>query len=104
MAVLVLGESGGRSQLPLATKNVEYLYQLAGFALAAVMLTVGIRRRWTETVNLGAGFFGVLLLLRFVDWWWDVMPKYLFFLIVGLTAMAMMVVLRRLRRIAGAAA
>jgi len=46
----------------------------------------------------------VLLLLRFVDWWWDVMPKYLFFLIVGLTAIAMMVVLRRLRRIAGAAA
>jgi hypothetical protein len=104
VAVLVLGESGGVSQLPLGTRTVEHLYQLAGFALAAVLLTTGIRRRWAETVNLGAAFLGVLLLLRYVDWWWDVMPKYLFFLIVGLTAMAMMVVLRRLRRMAGAAA
>ena len=104
VALLVLGESGALSQLPLGTKTIEHLYQLAGFALAAVMLTIGIRRRWTETVNLGAAFFGVLLLLRLVDWWWDVMPKYLFFLIVGLMAIAMMVVLRRLRRVAGAAA
>jgi uncharacterized membrane protein len=102
-AVLILGESGGMSQLPLATKTVEHLYQLAGFGLAAAMLTIGIRRRWTETVNLGAGFFGVLLLLRYVDWWWDVMPKYVFFLIVGLTAIALMVILRRIRSLAGAA-
>jgi len=101
-AVLSLGEGAGLSQLPLGTKTVEHLYQLAGFALAALMLTIGIRRRWTETVNLGAALVGVLLLLRFVDWWWDVIPKYLFFLIVGLTAIAMMVVLRRLRHIAGA--
>jgi MFS superfamily sulfate permease-like transporter len=101
-AVLSLGEGGGLSQLPLGTKTVEHLYQLAGFALAALMLTIGIRRRWTETVNLGAALVGVLLLLRFVDWWWDVIPKYLFFLIVGLTAIAMMIVLRRLRHIAGA--
>jgi hypothetical protein len=102
-AVLVLGESGGMSQLPLATKTVEHLYQLGGFGLAALMLTIGIRRRWTETVNLGAAFFGVLLLLRYFDWWWDVMPKYLFFLIVGLTAIALMVILRRIRGLAGAA-
>ena len=67
------------------------------------MLTAGIRRRWTETVNLGAGFFGLLLLLRYVDWWWDLMPKYLFFLIVGGTAIALMLVLRRFRRLAGTA-
>lgn len=99
-AVLILGESGTMSQLPLRTRTVEYLYQIVGFALAASMLTVGIRRRWTETINLGAGLFGVLLLLRFVDWWWDLMPKYLFFLIVGLTAIVLMVILRRLRQTA----
>ena len=101
LAVLILGESGTVSQLPLPTRTIEYLYQVAGFALAAGMLIVGIRRRWTETVNLGAGFFGVLLLLRYVDWWWDVMPKYLFFLVVGGTAIALMLVLRRFRRAAG---
>jgi predicted membrane protein DUF2157 len=103
LAVLILSESGIQSQMPLATKTIEHLYQLAGFALATGMLIVGIRRRWTETVNLGAAFFGVLLLLRYVDWWWDVIPKYVFFLIVGLTAIALMVLLRRLRRSAGAA-
>jgi len=102
LAVLILSESGRQSQMPLETSTVEHLYQLAGFALAAGMLIVGIRRRWTDTVNLGAAFFGVLLLLRYVDWWWDVMPKYVFFLIVGLTAIALMVLLRRLRRSAGA--
>jgi uncharacterized membrane protein len=101
VAVLILGQSGSVSQLPLATRTVEQIYQLAGFALAAAMLIVGIRRRWTETVNLGSGFFGVLLLLRYVDWWWDLMPKYLFFLIVGVTAIALMLILRRFRRAAG---
>lgn len=103
LAVLILSEAGRQSQIPLPTRTVEHLYQLAGFALAAGMLVAGIRRRWTETVNLGAAFFGVLLFLRYVDWWWDVMPKYVFFLIVGLTAIALMVVLQRLRRSAGAA-
>jgi len=101
LAVLILGESGGMSQLPVATKTVEHMYQLAGFVLATGMLTIGIRRRWTETVNLGATFLGFLLLLRYVDWLWDVMPKYLFFLIVGVTAIGLMFVLRRLRRDAG---
>src|SRR4029453_9666173 len=99
--VLILGEAGTMSQLPLRTKTVEHIYQLAGFALAAGMLTMGIRRRWTETVNLGAAFLGFLLLLRYIDWWWDLMPKYVFFLIVGATASALMFVLRRLRRGAG---
>lgn len=102
IAVLILGESGGTSQLPLSRTAVEHLYQLLGFVLASAMLTLGIRRRWTETVNLGAAFLAALLLLRYVDWWWDVMPKYLFFLIVGLTAIALMLVLRGLRRSAGA--
>ena len=101
-AVLILGESGGMSQLPFATRTVEHLYQLLGLGLAAATLTVGIRQRWPETVNVGAALFALLLLLRYVDWWWDVMPKYLFFLIVGLTAIALMVVMRRLRRSAGA--
>ena len=103
LSVLVLGESGVMSSLPFSMKTAEHIYQAAGFALAAAMLTVGIRRRWTETVNLGAGFFGLLLLLRYVDWWWDLMPKYVFFLIVGVTAIALMLVLRRFRRLAGTA-
>ena len=38
---------------------------------------------------------------RFFDWWWQVMPKYLFFLVLGLCAVLILLVLRRLRRAHG---
>ena len=39
----------------------------------------------------------IFLYTKFFDWWWDVMPKYLFFLVLGLTAVLLLVVMRRLR-------
>jgi predicted RND superfamily exporter protein len=40
-----------------------------------------------------------------VDWWWDWMPKYLFFLVIGLISVALLVVFKRLRaRLLGAPA
>jgi len=57
----------------------------------------GVRREWRETVNTGVTFFVLFLYARFFDWWWDVMPRYLFFLVVGLTAVLILVALRRAR-------
>ena len=34
---------------------------------------------------------------KFYDWWWEIMPKYLFFLALGLTAVLTLLILRRLR-------
>jgi hypothetical protein len=39
----------------------------------------------------------VFLYTKFYDWWWEVMPKYLFFLVLGLSALLTLFVLRRLR-------
>jgi hypothetical protein len=39
----------------------------------------------------------VLLFTKFYDWWWEIMPKYLFFFVLGLTAVLFLFVLRRLR-------
>ena len=36
-------------------------------------------------VNTGVVFFVIFLYTKFYDWWWDLLPKYLFFLILGLT-------------------
>jgi hypothetical protein len=42
-------------------------------------------------------FFVIFLYTKFFDWWWEVMPKYLFFLVLGLTAVLLLFIMRRLR-------
>ena len=100
LVIIVLSSFGEASRLWLAPRTIEHFYQIVGLAYAIALIAAGLRRGWTDTVNLGSSLCGVLLLLRFVDWWWDWMPKYLFFLIVGATALLFMFLLRRLRRAA----
>jgi hypothetical protein len=103
LPALILTVAGGLSFLPLSEDTVEVIYQAGGFAAAVAAMMVGLRRRWPETVNIAAVFFGLLMLFRFVDWWWDWLPQYVFFLIVGALAVAFLFALRRLRsRLAGA--
>jgi uncharacterized membrane protein len=47
--------------------------------------------------NTGTVFFVIFLYTKFFDWWWESMPKYLFFLILGLLAILFLLVIRRLR-------
>jgi hypothetical protein len=42
-------------------------------------------------------FFVVFLYTKLFDWWWDAMPKYVFFFVLALVAMLFLLVLRRLR-------
>ena len=84
---------------------VKAIYQVLGFAVAAAAISVGLRRDWNDMSMLGAGGFVVLLYTKFYQWWWDWMPAYLFFFIVGSAAIAMILVLRRVRAaMAGAVA
>lgn len=96
-SVLALSHWGGGSYLSLPVKTVEYGYQVAGFILSALVIWAGIRRQWPGTVNLGSTFFVIFLYTKFYDWWWDWMPKYLFFLVLGLMAVGLLLALRRLR-------
>jgi uncharacterized membrane protein len=56
-----------------------------------------VRRRWTGTTNLGSTFFAIFLYTKFFDWWWEWMPRFLFFLVLGLVAILLLLVLKRLR-------
>ena len=69
-------------------------------AVAASIITIGLglRQGLPEVVLIGSLFTGIFLLLRFVDWWWDWMPKYLFFLILAAVALAWLWGLRLARR------
>lgn len=97
LTVLVLGHWGQASMLPLSPQNAEYLYQVAGFVLSGASIWAGLRFGWPGVVNLGATAFAVFLFTKFHDWWWEWLPKYLFFLVVGLAALLGLLVLKRLR-------
>ena len=72
---------------------------VAGFGRSIVnaVVALGIRRDWPETAQCGVVFFTLFLYTKFFDWWWDWMPKYLFFFLVGLTALLVLIALRRMR-------
>lgn len=96
--MLVLANWGHGSYLPFPADAIEVGYQLLGFVASALAIWLGTRRDWTEVALTGQLFFIVFLGIKMVDWWWDVLPKYLFFLLLGLMAVLSLLVLGRLRR------
>lgn len=99
--MLVLANWGEISYLNAETDFIEGLYQILGFTGSAAAIWIGARRHWPDMGNTGVTFFVIFLYTKFFDWWWEIMPKYLFFLVLGLTAILFLVVMRRLRATAG---
>ena len=97
VAILILANWGMLSYLRVSHRVIEHGYQVLGFVFAALTLWLGLSRKWTGMTNLGSVFFAIYLYTKFFDWWWEWMPKYLFFLIVGLVAVLLLSMLRRLR-------
>jgi len=95
--VLVLSQWGAVSYLPFAPNSVEVIYQIAGFVLSAAAIALGVKKNMPDMVNTGNVFFTLFLYTKFFDWWWDWMPKYLFFLALSLVSMLMLSVFKRLR-------
>jgi uncharacterized membrane protein len=97
LPMLVLSHWAHGSYLDLDPDLIEGGYQLAGFVASALVIWLGARRGWSETVNTGIVFFVIFLYTKFYQWWWEIMPKYLFFLVIGLTAVLILLILKRLR-------
>jgi hypothetical protein len=84
--------------LPLGEEVVEIGYQVVSVVVTIALVAFGLRRGLNDVVILGSIFGGAFLLGRFVDWWWDWMPKYLFFLILAALALGWLWGLRVARR------
>jgi uncharacterized membrane protein len=97
LALEVQVHAGRMSYFPFAAGKIETVYRILGFAAAGLTIWLGIRRGVASMVNLGSLFFAIFVFDRLFSSWWDWMPKYLFFLIIGLTAVGMLAVFRRLR-------
>jgi hypothetical protein len=97
LSLLDLWYAGSNSFLPLDPKSIERTYQLVAFIAAAFTIWAGIRHNLSGTVNLGAAFFTIFLYAKFVDWWWDWMPKYVFFFAIGSIAIGLLLAFRKIR-------
>lgn len=97
LPILVLANWGRVSYLPLADRTVEHLYQMLGFLVSGGAIWLGTRRDWSGVMNTGMTFFVIFLFTKFFDWWWDLVPKFVFFLIIALTSILFLLVMRRLR-------
>ena len=96
--VLVLSNWAGGSYFDFSNNFIEGFYQLAGFVVSAALIAVGINKQWPDVVNTGNSFFVLFLYTKFFDWWWDAMPKYLFFLLIALCSLLLLFVYKRIRQ------
>jgi hypothetical protein len=96
--ILVLSATGAVSVLPFDENAIKLVYQLLAVVASIATISLGLRHGLRDVVTIGSLFTGMFLLLRFVDWWWDWMPKYLFFLILTAVALAWLWGLRLARR------
>jgi len=96
-ALLVLSKRGDLCCSPLTPGALEALYQVLGVGLSVGVVCHGLALARSGLVNLGAAGFVVFLFVRLHAWWWHWMPKYLFFLLLGILAFLLLFVFRRLR-------
>jgi len=99
LPLLALSGWGGGSYLLWPDDRVEAFYQILALVISSLVIWAGIRRGAPHVVNTGAAFFVSFLYMRLFDWWWDWMPRYLFFLVIGLVALGLLMVMRRLRTV-----
>ncbi len=95
--LLLLSTTASASLMTVDNRVVEGLYQAAMLVVSIAILVLAIRRRWNETVNLVSVFLALFLLIRFVDWFWDLLPRYVFFLALAVLSFIWLFVLRRIR-------
>jgi uncharacterized membrane protein len=97
ITLFALAEQGSASYLPWETINIERFYEIAGLILSAAAIWWGIVRNWNSLVNTGTAFFILFLFRRLYHWWWDWMPRYLFFALIGVLGIALLVAFKRVR-------
>jgi hypothetical protein len=97
LGLLLLSIAGPASLLPTPVGVTELIYQGLMLLASVGALLMGVRRHWPETVYIAAVALTIFLFGRFVDWFWDAIPRFVFFLLLAAMAFAWLLALRRLR-------
>lgn len=96
-ALLLLSMSAELSHLAIAPGAVEGLYQALFLVAAVAAIATGLLRRWPELVMPAVVLFVLFVVVRLVDWFWDAVPAWLFFLMLAGLAFLVIAALRRAR-------
>lgn len=96
--LLHLSQEGAASLLPLSARVATAVHQGVMLVTCSAILVVAVRRRWRETAPLAAAMLTLFLTLRFFDWFWDWLPRYVFFLVLAAIAFGWLLALGRMRR------
>lgn len=94
--LLILGLDGTSSWFGRG-EGVELAYQAIGFLAFVGMVIHGLGRDDAIVARGGATALVLFLFFRMVDWLWDVIPDWLFFLLVGALAFAVLRLLKSVR-------
>ena len=93
----MLSAAGQASLLPTPARVSALIYQAVILLASLIAMAAGISRQWQETVYVAAAALTMFLFGRFVDWFWDAIPRFVFFLLLAAIALAWLLALRRLR-------
>ncbi len=96
-SILFLSLSGYESYLPWNSHQIETFYEFIGVASSGLVLWMGIRSNYHEMANIGIGFLSLFFYIKMVSWFWDSLPRWLFFMLLGGVTIGLMVVLKKFR-------
>lgn len=98
LPILVLSHWAGGSYLQWDRQTIEGFYQISGFVLSASLIAYGIKRYWHDLIKTGSVMFTIFLYTKLFDWFWELFPKYLFFMLIGLSSLLILMIFKRIRR------
>lgn len=70
--------------IPSDSNIYPIVFNLAMFGIIMSMLYIGFTRDDLKLVNIGSAFLAILVLSRYFDFFWELMPRSIFFIIGGL--------------------
>jgi len=97
IALLIMGHCGRCSYSLMENDTLEVIYQTLGLICAGITIWMGIRFHYPGVTNIGATFFTIFLYTKFFDWWWDFLPKYLFFFILSVISLGLLSGFKKMR-------
>ncbi len=97
ISLLILSHCGSCSYFLIDLDTLTGIYQVLGFAGAGIAVWAGIHFHHSGVTNIGVTFFTIFLYTKFFDWWWDLMPKYLFFFIISVISLGLLSAFKNMR-------
>jgi uncharacterized membrane protein len=95
--LLTLSMNGELSVWPAPSRWLEAFYQVVMLLVCLAAIVAGLRWRVPDVVNMASIGLALFLATRYFDWFWEVLPRFVFFLVLAVAAFGWLLALRRVR-------